>query len=235
MNLSLAILAFLGGFFSFLSPCAFPLLPIYILQWMNEEMMKKSLIVDLKSSLSFSLGLETVLVIFILLPLYVVEKIISLFPIISIILGIFLIISGIAILRQKILYIQIGSKDFKNIRNPDFKQFSYGLIYAFNSLTCSLPILLMMLSAPRVGGEPIILFAMFSTGMIVPMFLLTIFSSFLGNILMKKFSRILPYTQKTEAIIAIIVGLYLMILNLNAINQGFLAMDWHLRSSFSMR
>ncbi|MEM2848775.1 MAG: cytochrome c biogenesis protein CcdA [Candidatus Bathyarchaeia archaeon] len=216
MNLALAVLAFLGGFSSFLSPCAFPLLPVYVIRWISEGRLKKSLSESLKTSLTVILGLETVLVIFVLLPIYLVEKTISLIPIIGIILGIFLVFLGIVILSGKIaISTQIWFKGLKNVRNPYVKQFFYGLIYALNSLTCSLPILLMMLSASLVGGEPLILFIVFSAGMNTPMFLLILFSSLLGNILMKKFKAILPYIGKIEASIAIIIGFYLILTNLN--------------------
>lgn len=218
MNLALAVLAFLGGFSSFLSPCAFPLLPVYVVRWISEGRMKNPLIESLKTSLTVILGLETVLVIFVLLPIYLVEKAISLIPIIGVTLGVFLVFFGLAILTDKIVIsIQIWFKGLKNIRNPYIKQFFYGLIYAFNSLTCSLPILLMMLSASLADGGPLILFIIFSAGMTTPMFLLIVFSSLLGNMLMKKFKIILPYIGKIEASIAIIIGLYLILTNLNLV------------------
>ena len=216
LNLTLAILAFLGGFSAFLSPCAFPLLPVYIVNWIGEKRMKKSLTVGLKSGLTVSMGLETVLIIFVLIPIYLIEKAISIIPAISTALGIFLIVFGIVNLSGKTsMSIQVWFKGLKNIENLYVKQFFYGLIYAFNSLTCSLPILFMILSAPLIGGEPLILFIAFSTGMITPIFLLTVFSSFIGSILIKKFKRILPHIGKIEAAVAIIAGLYLTLTNLN--------------------
>jgi cytochrome c-type biogenesis protein len=216
LNLTLVILALLGGFSAFLSPCAFPLLPVYIVNWIGEKWMKKSLTIGLKSGLTISIGLEIILIIFVLIPIYLIEKVVSIIPTIGVALGIFLIAFGIVNLSGKVpMSIQIWFKGLKNIENLYVKQFFYGLIYAFNSLTCSLPILLMVLSAPLVGGEPLVLFIAFSTGMITPMFLLTVFSSFIGEILIKKFKGILPYIEKIEATIAIIAGLYLTLTNLN--------------------
>jgi cytochrome c-type biogenesis protein len=215
LNLTLAILALLGGFSAFLSPCAFPLLPVYVVNWIGEKRMKKSLIVGLKSGLIISMGLEMILIIFVLIPIYLIEKVISIIPTISIVLGIFLIVFGIINLSGKVpMSIQVWFKGLKE-ENLYVKQFFYGLIYAFNSLTCSLPILFMVLSAPLVGGEPLVLFIAFSTGMITPMFLLTVFSSFIGEVLIKKFKGILPYIGKIEAAAAIMAGLYLTFTNLN--------------------
>jgi cytochrome c-type biogenesis protein len=215
LNLTLAILALLGGFSAFLSPCAFPLLPVYVVNWIGEKRMKKSLIVGLKSGLIISMGLEMILIIFVLIPIYLIEKVISIIPTISIVLGIFLIVFGIINLSGKVpMSIQVWFKGLKE-ENLYVKQFFYGLIYAFNSLTCSLPILFMVLSAPLVGGEPLVLFIAFSTGMITPMFLLTVFSSFIGDVLIKKFKGILPYIGKIEAAAAIMAGLYLTLTNLN--------------------
>ncbi len=215
LNLTLVILALLGGFSAFLSPCAFPLLPVYVVNWIGEKQMKKSLIVGLKSGLTISMGLETILIIFVLIPIYLVEKAISIIPTISIVLGLLLIIFGIVNLSGKVpVYVQVWFKGMKG-ENLYVKQFFYGLIYAFNSLTCSLPILFMVLSAPLIGGEPLILFIAFSTGMIIPMFLLTVFSSFIGEVLIKKFKGILPYIGKIEAMAAIIASLYLTLTNLS--------------------
>jgi len=216
LNLTLVILALLGGFSAFLSPCAFPLLPVYVVNWIGEKQMKKSLTVGLKSGLTISMGLETILIIFVLIPIYLVEKVILIVPTVSVALGLFLMVFGIVNLSGKVpITIQVWFKGLKNVENLYVKQFFYGLIYAFNSLTCSLPILFMVLSAPLVGGEPLVLFIAFSTGMITPMFLLTVFSSFIGEILIKKFKGILPYIGKIEAAAAIIAGLYLTLTNLN--------------------
>lgn len=215
MNLALATLAFLGGVSSFLSPCAFPLLPVYITRWIDEGWMKKSLVDGLKTGLIFVLGIESTLIIFLLLPVFLIKRIISLIPIVGIILGASLLLFGlIALSGKNIRPIQIWFKGLGRMKNLSIEQFFYGLIYAFNSLTCSLPILFMILSASLVTGEALILFVIFSTGMVAPMFLLVVFSSFIGNILMNKLKIILPYIGKIEALIVITVGFYLIFINL---------------------
>lgn len=220
MNPALLMLALLGGFTSFLSPCSFPLLPAYIAYWVGgvkETCSKKALKAGLMSGLTIVSGVETTLVAAILLPSQLVNMLIPATPLVTGAVGLLLTALGLLTLAGNVftLPISIGAARLRGVRNPYFQEYLYGIVYAFNSLTCVFPILLMMLTSPLGGGEPLILFLLFSAGIAIPILMLTVSLALLGGALAKRFREALPYIRWVEGIVALAAGVYLIYVSLN--------------------
>ena len=219
MDPALLTLSLLGGFASFLSPCSFPLLPAYIAYWVGsvrETHAKNALKAGLISGLTIILGIETTLVAVILLPSQLIQTLIPAIPMVTGGVGLLLIALGLLTLMGGVstLPIRLGVAKFRGIRNPYVQKYLYGVVYAFNSLACVFPILLMILASPLAGGEPLILFLLFSAGIAIPMLMLTVSLALLGDTLARKFRKTLPYVKWVEGTVALAAGLYLLYVSL---------------------
>lgn len=214
LDLALLTLALLGGFASFLSPCSFPLLPAYIAYWVGgvREVPAKNALKDgLISGLTIISGIETTLLAVLLLPSQLVKVLIPSIPIVTGGVGILLIALGLITLMggTSTLPIRLDAAKFRGIKNPYVQKYLYGVVYAFNSLACVFPVLLMILASPLAGGELLILFLLFSAGIAVPMLMLTVSLALLGDVLARRFRRVLPYIKWVEGAVALAAGLYL--------------------------
>lgn len=219
MNPALLTLALLGGFASFLSPCSFPLLPAYVAYWVGsvkETSPKNALKAGLISGLTIVLGIETTLSAFVLLPSQLIQMLIPAIPIVTGAVGLLLIALGLVTLVGDVstLPVRVGIARFKGIRNPYFQKYLYGVVYAFNSLACVFPILLMILTSTLAGGEPLILFLLFSAGIAIPMLMLTVSLALLGDALARRFRKALPYVKWIEGVVALAAGVYLIYVSL---------------------
>ena len=204
MDPALLTLSLLGGFASFLSPCSFPLLPAYIAYWVGsvkETHAKNALKAGLISGLTIILGIETTLVAVILLPSQLIQILIPAIPMVTGGVGLLLIALGLLTLMGGVstLPIHLGAAK---------------VVYAFNSLACVFPILLVILASPLAGGEPLILFLLFSAGIAIPMLMLTVSLALLGDTLARKFRKALPYIKWVEGTVALAAGLYLLYVSL---------------------
>ncbi len=216
MDFTLALLAFLSGFASFLSPCVFPLLPVYVAYWLRNphKNYERRLKACLKSWLSVTFGIETVLSVSILLPTHLIKIFASTVPLIVLIVGLFLTFLGFStLLSDKIaisVFLNLNFKKVSSLESRSIHQYLYGIVYGFNSLTCSLPVLIMMLSYSLVGVEPFIVFLVFSAGMVIPMFLIILSIVLIGDVLAKKFGAISYYVRFIEGLVMTVAGIYLI-------------------------
>ncbi|MBS7611560.1 hypothetical protein KEJ27_05065 [Candidatus Bathyarchaeota archaeon] len=214
MDFTLALLAFLSGFASFLSPCAFPLLPVYVTYWLHDPHKNsgRRLKTCLESWLSVTFGIETVFSISILLPTHLIKMFVSTAPLMVLTVGFFLTVLGFSTLLSGRIAIPVflNLKRVKPLEGRSIQQYLYGIVYGLNSLTCSLPVLIMMLSYSLVGGEPLIVFLLFSAGMIIPMFLMILSTVLIGDVLARKFKAVSHYVRFIEGLVTTVAGIYLI-------------------------
>lgn len=208
------VLIFLGGIFSFFSPCILPLLPVYLGYLAgnskDENIKRKNLIFN---TFCFALGIATSFFIlgisFSTLGVFLTEHKV-LFAKISGVIIIILALFQLGILnfnflqREKRLDIE-----FKKI-NP-FVAYITGFTFSFAWTPCVGPTLsAILLMASNIGttNRALSLFyiAIYSLGFIVPFIAVGFFSTFILDFI-KKNRNVFKYTIKISGIILLILGI----------------------------
>ncbi len=209
MEISGGLLVFAAGVFTLFSPCAYPLLPGYIMYYLGSDTtFSKAL---LGGGICF-LGLVSIFSIFGLLS-SIVEKfaysfVYWLVPIASIII----IIMGISMLvGAKIFNIFLPIK--ASGRKGFIGMFLYGIAYGLATFGCSAPIFFSILLFSIVSGgmlSGIITFLIYALGMGIPLILTTILVVKAKELVYRKILRAMPLIQKIGGVILIIIGIYLL-------------------------
>lgn len=228
------ISAFLGGFFSFASPCVLPLVPVYISYISGislEELQGKGKILPVfLNSLFFVFGFTIVFVFYGASATFIGQLISQYKYILSKIGGIIIIIFGIHFLglfRLKFL-------DFERKINIRGKSASYlgsfimGFAFSFGWTPCIGPILaaiLILAAQKETLLQGIILLFIYSMGLGVPFILSGIFI----NYFFKTFSRIKKHFKKIEiiaGILLIILGIFVFFDIINTISSFLPQINW---------
>ncbi|MBP2623200.1 thiol-disulfide oxidoreductase-associated membrane protein CcdA2 [Streptococcus oricebi] len=228
-----SISVFLAGVLSFFSPCILPLLPVYAgilldrdqgprIRFLGKELPWYGLV----KTLCFIAGLSLVFLIlgygagFLGKVLYA--------PWFRYGLGLLVILLGIHQLdliklsflqRQKTLAIQS-----KKERNPFYNAFLLGLSFSFGWTPCVGPVLSSVLALAASGGQGALqggfLMFIYTLGLSLPFLLLALASGLVLN----HFQKIKPYLgvlKKIGGLLIILMGILLMLGNLNSLASLF--------------
>lgn len=217
LNAAQVGLALTAGIFGFLSPCALPMLPSYVAYYLNRgEVVSdgRRLLWALVFGLATIAGFLTVFTSIGLLPSLVVQLAALSATIIIPVIGVGLIALGLITAAGGLLRLQhLG---FAPPSASGFLSFYlYGVAYAFASLTCSLPVFLLVVfqsAAAESLLETLLLFLVYGMGAGVLMIPLTLATSFSKDFFQRRLLSIMPHMRKLYAAILIVAGAY-MILN----------------------
>ena len=225
VNFALVSLAFSAGLVSFVNPCGFALLPVYIAYYFKNEGLEKSILwkrlfAGLIFGLMVSLGFVTVFSLIGVIVSYLGKSLLRYAGWFDLLTGILLIIIGFIYLfdlSTKInlnSLINFGEKLKSNkLNNKYLSFFLYGTGFAVASLGCTLPIfLLVVASAIKAGGffNGFIIFLIYASGMSFFMILFLLGVAFSKTIIEKTLKRWTPYIYKFGAVIVILAGIYLI-------------------------
>jgi len=209
------ISAFLGGIFSFISPCVLPLIPIYISYISGislEELMERGKTLPvLLNSLFFVLGFTVVFVFYGASATFIGNLISEYKFILSKIGGIIIIIFGIhltGLFRLKFLDYE-RKLNLKSEKTSYISSFIMGFAFSFGWTPCIGPILasiIVLAASKETLFKGIILLFTYSLGLGIPFILSGIFI----NYFFKAFSKIKRHFRKIE----IIAGILLIILGI---------------------
>ena len=225
INSALASLAFSAGMVSFVNPCGFALLPVYIAYYFRQEGLEKSgiakrLLGGLLFGLMVSLGFAAAFSIIGILVSFVGKSILKYAGWIDLAIGIILVfVSVIFIFRldEKISFSRLtnfGERLKSNKLNNKYASFFlYGAGFAIASLGCTLPIFLVVVtSAIKSAGliNGLMIFLIYAAGMSFFMMLFSlataISKTFVDNIL----SNWIPNIYRLGSIIILAAGIYLI-------------------------
>jgi len=235
-NLGIYSLAFSAGLISFMNPCGFAMLPAYIMNYLSKDESPsgfRRILNAIPMALFVSLGFISVFVSFGLLFSYVSSHLKRYVPILSLSVGIILVIIGIMMLfgfdfsRFSIGLSNLGDK-LRN-RKKSNKEGVIGFVlfgvgYALASLSCTLPIFIMLLSSAITLGnffDSVIVFIMYSIGMSLFMLAVTIMIASAKMVVVNYIRGALRYMKKISAIVVIFAGAYIIYYQLGAIRFIF--------------
>ena len=225
IDIKLASLAFSAGLISFVNPCGFALLPVYITYYFKNEGLGKStlmrrILVGLAFGLMASLGFAAVFSLIGFIVSYIGRGLLKYVGWIDLFIGILLMITGFIYLfnlNEKInlsTLTNFGEKLKSNkLKNKYASFFLYGMGFAIASLGCTLPIFLLVVTSAIKGNgfiDGILIFLIYAAGMSFFMILFSVAVALSKTIIEKTLRKWLPYIYKLGAFIVIIAGAYLI-------------------------
>lgn len=225
VNFALASLAFSAGLVSFLNPCGFAMLPVYITYYFKNESLEKSslwkrLFVGLIFGLMVSLGFVAIFSLIGFIVSYIGRRFLRYVGWFDLSIGILLIIIGFIYLfnlNSKINLNKLtvlGEKLKSNkLKNKYVSFFLYGMGFSIASLGCTLPIfLLVVTTASKAGGflNGMLIFLIYAAGMSFFMILFSLGVAISKTIIENTLRKWMPYIYKFGAFIVILAGAYLI-------------------------
>lgn len=225
VNYALASLAFSAGLVSFVNPCGFALLPVYITYYFKNEELEKStlwkrLFIGLIFGLMVSFGFVAIFSLIGFIVSYIGRGLLKYVGWFDLFIGVLLVIIGFIFLfnlNAKINLSKItnfGEKLKSNkLKNKYLQFFFYGMGFAIASLGCTLPIFLLVVTTAiqQTGiANGIIIFLIYAAGMSFFMILFSLGVAFSKTIIEKTLKKWMPYIYKLGAVIVVIAGLYLI-------------------------
>ena len=217
--------AFGAGMMASVNPCGFPMLPLYLSLYLGaqeEGFMRKSTPHRLLHAMGVALVVSSgFVVLFGLVGLLVMmgaRILTEVIPFIAVGIGFFLLMLGIWMLAGRHVSPAFFMRLSQRIGNP--KQgglrgfFLYGLAYAICSLSCTLPIFLIVVGSAATAGSFTVGLAQFISyagGMGAVIFVLTAsMALFKEGVLVAGLRRLFPYMSYASGVLVLLAGMYLI-------------------------
>ena len=230
VNIAIASLAFSAGLVSFVNPCGFALLPVYITYYFKNENLEKNnlgknsflkrIFLGLSLGIIVSLGFAFTFSIIGALVSYIGKGLLKYVGWFDLFIGFLLVIIGfIYLFNLNSIFIlskltNIGENLKSNkINNRYASFFLYGVGFAIASLGCTLPIfLLVVTSALKSNGflNGIFIFLIYAAGMSFFMISFSLVVALSKTVIEKTLKIWIPYIYKFGAVIVIFAGAYLI-------------------------
>lgn len=221
MEGAILILSILAGVSSFFSPCSFPLLPTYIAFVARESGRERDIVYGLRVGFKASVGLLLVYVIMTLVQLSVVGSLSIIYGRLVVLLGFILIVLGILTLVKYRadpvgrLAIRILSPLMSRIKVGE-SLFLYGVVYGLSSLTCSGPILFMIVTLALSQGFTTLFVTVlpYLSSLFIMMLFFTVISTYMGYYLSPLINRYISLVDMLFSALLIISGVYIVLFEL---------------------
>lgn len=214
-----------AGVLAAFNPCAFAMLPSFLAYFLgaNDEAFA-----HLSWMQRLGLGVRVGLIIvagFVLMFLLaglvfgaVGRHLVALVPWLALLIGLALVVLGGLTLFDRAPYIAIASP-LARVEGKGLQAvFLYGISYGIASLSCTLPIFLMIVGGALAAGNllgSIIPFLGYSSGMALVVVTLTLAVALLKGALVQQARRVLPYVQRLSGLLLIAAGAYLVYFQLS--------------------
>ena len=208
--------AFGVGMIALINPCGFALLPAYLGVFLGlDEEPNQSRLVSLNRAQLVGLALSAgFLVVFGLLGVAFAgfySSIADSIPWFTLVVGVALVLLGIAMLRGLQLSVAIPKLNKGGTSGSMVSMFLFGISYAIASLSCTIGLFLAVVgtsSASRGFGDRLGSFVSYGAGMGLLATTLTLAVAFAKGGFVNKFRQMLPKINMISAVILIIVGVY---------------------------
>lgn len=207
-------LAFTAGVLAVLSPCALPLLPAYIIYYLNQKTRGHILQVFLFSFMTM-IGFLSVFTLIGLFPSFAISFLSVNSKTLQISIGILLVFIGL-LYGLTNFFNHIPTLNITPLKSSGpISYLVYGFGYALASMSCSLPVFLLILGRSITVNvfENVILLVFYGLGVGSILFLLTITVYFSKDHLLTKILDSLPLIKKVSSIILILSGLSMIYLS----------------------
>ncbi len=225
------IIAFLAGVLSVASPCILAVMPSFVgyitgvslskgYRNLEKKEAKRKLFLN---TLLFGIGFSLVFLILGAVIGALGEALILNRPIFQVIGGALMVIFGLQL--TGLIQLNMFMKEKKFELSPKLKKIEYlrsfmaGMVFAFGWAPCYGPILgaIFTLAATQANfGQAILLFAFYSLGFLLPLFIFTFFIAYASEKL-KKFQKAARYSSVIAGSFVMILGFLLMTNNLSSL------------------
>lgn len=217
--------AFGAGMMASVNPCGFPMLPLYLSLYLGtqeEGFMRKAPSSRLLHAMGVALVVSSgFVVLFGLVGLLVMmgaRILTEVIPFIAVGIGFFLLLLGFWMLAGKHVSPSLFMRISQRMGNPNKSGlrgfFLYGLAYAICSLSCTLPIFLIVVGSAATSGSLAAGFAQFisyAAGMGSVIFALTASMAMVKEgVLVAGLRRLFPYMHYASAVLVLLAGAYLI-------------------------
>lgn len=216
--------AFGAGMLSSVNPCGFAMLPAFISLFLGTGQVNYLQRSPLRRGLDGLMVGGVVSLGFVALFVIIGSGIsaggtflISWMPWLGFLVGIGLVVLGIAIMAGRNLYTALPERMAHHIGNPDStglrSYFLFGVAYAVASLSCTLPIFLIVVAGSINAGGFIFgvsQFLSYSFGMGVVLVVIALAVAMFKGGVISYFRRLLPYIEKISASLLIVAGAFII-------------------------
>lgn len=209
--------AFTAGLVAAVNPCGFPMLPAY-LSWFigtDEEQATVATRVPraLASGLTVSLGF---LVVFAALGVPInagVSSIYRAMPWFTMVIGVVLIGLGIAMLAGRQLKVVLPRLDRGGRTRTGWSMFVFGVSYAIASLSCTLPVFLVVVAGTTERSNFVsgfVAFLAYGVGMSLVLLVLSLALALAHESMVRWLRAVLQYVDRIAGALLVLVGAYLV-------------------------
>jgi len=217
--------AFSAGIAAAFNPCGVAMLPPYISYILGrgreregEESYLTGALRGLAAGGAMTGGFLTIFVVFGLLFSYLGRAIAAAIPWIVVLIGAGLILLGATMLSGRPLpRLELGHmfrlSGLGGKRHGAFYFFGFGLAYALASLSCTLPIFLIIVSQTFASANPLaglLAFILYAAGMGLVVIVISVATFLSREFLIKQLARLAPWVEKGAALVIIAAGAYLI-------------------------
>lgn len=211
-------LAFAAGMVATVNPCGFAMLPAYLSYFMGlDDGEDRSQVTAVRSALAVggivSLGFLLVFGVTGILITAGFRSIIDWIPWLALLIGIGVIILGIALLRGFDLNVSL-LKAKRGQKGRDFRSvFAFGVSYAVASLSCTLPVFLTVVAGQVTQSNLIsglVTFLVYGFGMALVLVALTVALALGKSSLVGRFRAAMKHVNTISGVILIVAGIYIV-------------------------
>jgi cytochrome c biogenesis protein CcdA len=204
---------FSAGMVAAFNPCGIAMLPSFITYLIGsdgtQQSLFRSIVKGLWLGVSMTAGFLTIFVIAGFLLTVLGRTLIYVFPILSFIMGILIILLGLGMLVGKKVSLPLGSFD---VKPGKWSVYFYGMAYAITSLSCTLPAFLFVITESIQGHSSILIllkFTVYAVGMGIVVTVICI-----GSLISKQYAQRflrnnMGIIQYLSAIIITVSGIYI--------------------------
>jgi cytochrome c-type biogenesis protein len=211
-NLISFTLAFMAGVYTLFSPCTYPMLPSYIIYYMNSKNSKSSIKKALSGSALCTFSFILVFAIIGAITSILRNLILSYIPLLLLVAAFLIILMGIVSLK-KVNFLSFNIPVTPSKHNGFSGFFIFGLAYGLAAVGCSAPIFFsVFLYAIFTGGvlNALVTFLVYALSMGITLTMLSVLLVKIRAMVLKKIIMAMPWLQKMGGTTLLIAGFYLI-------------------------
>ena len=208
--------AFSAGLFSTINPCGFAMLPAYLSYFLGVEAKaddtdaRTGLIRALWTGGTVSAGFLLVFGVVGILLTAGLNGVQDVVPWVTIVIGAGLVVLGVAMLRGFQLALALPKLNKGGKERSARSMFLFGISYAVASLSCALPLFLVVVPQAVDVSSGIASFVAYAAGMTVVLVALTVSMAMARQGLLQWLRKAMRYVDKVAGVLLIVAGLYTM-------------------------
>ena len=215
-----------AGVLAAFNPCAFAMLPSFLAYFLGAD--EESFAVSSwpqRLWLGVWIGLVVVsgfVLMFLIAGVFfasIGSQLVAITPWIAVVVGIFLMGFGLLVFVDRAPHLTFASPLGVRRRDRSFGSvFLYGLGYGIASLSCTLPIFLMVIGGALSAGSlaaGLLPFVGYSGGMALVVIGSTLATALLKGALVKRLRRVLPYVNRASGVLLVAAGAYIVYFQVN--------------------